>query len=122
MRGRKVRTDRARDLFLAKLRESCNVTASCEAAGIGRSTAYQWREEEAEFAAQWAEAEEAAADALEQVAWDRAKSGQSDRMLEILLKGHRPKYRDKQQVEHAGSIAASFSIHDFLIPPEAEAE
>lgn len=98
------KTARARATFLALLRESCNVTASCEAAGISRATAYRWREEDETFAAQWAEAEEAAADALEQIAWDRAKSGQSDRMLEILLKGHRPKYREKQQVEHSGQI------------------
>lgn len=96
------KTDRARATFLALLAESCNVTASCEAAGIGRATAYRWRDEDETFAAQWEEAEAAAADALEQVAFERAKAGLSDRMLEILLKAHKPKYREKQAVEITG--------------------
>lgn len=100
--GKTIRTDRARAAFLAMLAEECNVSEACRAAGIGRSSAYAWKAEDPTFAAQWEEAEEEAADKLEKVAWERAKSGQSDRMLEILLKGHRPKYRDKQQVELSG--------------------
>jgi hypothetical protein len=97
-----IRTPRAREKFLAKLAESCNVAASCRAANIGRSAAYQWRKEDDEFAAAWSEAEETAADMLEQVAWDRATGvDKSDRMLEILLKAHRPdKFTDRSKVEH----------------------
>lgn len=103
-------TDRARASFLAVFAETCNVTAAAQAAGINRVTAYRWKAADEVFAAAWADAEEQAADALEQVAWERAKSGQSDRMLEILLKGHRPKYRDKQQVEHTGSVAVNHRL------------
>lgn len=101
-RGNTVRTDRARDTFAATLQATCNVSESCRAAGISRSVAYVWREEDEVFARAWQEAEDAAADMLEQVAFERAQSGQSDRMLEILLKAHRPKYRDKQAIEVSG--------------------
>lgn len=88
-RGKSVRTDRARAMFLDTLRASCNVSAACRAAGIGRASAYQWRDSDAEFARDWKDAEDEAVDGLEQAAWDRAVDG-SDRMMEILLKGHRP--------------------------------
>lgn len=65
---------------------------------MGRRSAYDWREEDEEFAKDWDAAIEAAADRLEQVAYRRAATGKSDRMLEILLKAHRPKYRDKQLI------------------------
>jgi hypothetical protein len=100
--GGTIRTDRARRAFLAMLAEECNVSEACRAANIGRTSVYAWKADDPVFAAQWAEAEEEAADKLEKVAWERAKSGQSDRMLEILLKAHRPKYREKQQVEVSG--------------------
>jgi len=97
-----IRTDRAREAFLRTLAESCNVSASCRVAGISRTAAYAWRRDEPEFAAAWDDAEGEAIDALEGVAYARAISGESDRMLEILLKGHRPQYRDKLKHEGTG--------------------
>ena len=118
-RGKTVRPDRAREIFLAVLAERCNVSEACRAAGIGRSTVYQWREAEPEFAEAWKAAEDEAADKLEAEAWRRGVDGvdkpvtfqgqitttyreYSDRMLEILLKAHRPMYREKQAVELSG--------------------
>lgn len=122
-----VRTNRARDTFLAVLADTCNVSESARAAGMSRNAAYCWREDDPSFAAAWEEAIETAADKLEQVAYERAKSGQSDRMLEILLKAHRPKYREKQAVEltgpNGGPIeyreAARREIEDIFGPPPA---
>jgi hypothetical protein len=102
MARKTIRTDRARASFLAMLAEQCNVSEACRAAGIGRSAAYAWKNDDPAFAAAWSEAEEEAADKLEKVAWERATQGLSDRMLEILLKGHRSKYRDKQAIEVSG--------------------
>jgi hypothetical protein len=100
-----IRTDRAREKFLATLRASCNISASCRAAGIGRSAAYLWRKEDEKFSAEWDEAEAEAVDNLEGVAYSRAMSGESDKMLEILLKGHRPeRYVEKQRMEHSGNL------------------
>lgn len=98
-RPRSKRTDRARATFLATLEETCNVSASARAAGLGRRTVYEWREDDPTFAADWDEAEEIAADKLEQVARERAIDG-SDRMLEILLKAHRPeKFVERQHLK-----------------------
>lgn len=104
--ARTVRTDHARETFLKTLAETCNVSEAARAAGLGRRTAYDWRDADATFASAWTDAEESSADKLEQVAYERAISGQSDRMLEVLLKAHRPKYREKQQIEHSGSIGS----------------
>jgi hypothetical protein len=98
-----IRTDRAREDFLTALRKSCNVSASCRAAGIARSAAYAWRNEDEQFAAEWADAEGEAVDDLEGVAYARAMAGESDRMVEILLKGHRPeRYAPPAKVKHVG--------------------
>jgi hypothetical protein len=98
---RTARTDRARATFLTELRATCNVSHAARQAGIGRRTAYDWRDADEAFAADWAEAEEEAIDQLEQVARDRAIDG-SDRMLEILLKAHRPeKYTERQKLDVA---------------------
>ena len=97
------RNAKARETFIEVLRQSCNVTAACRASKIPRSTAYYWRNELPGFAKAWEDAEEEAGDTLEQVAWERATTGNSDRMLEILLKGHRPeKYTDRLRAEHTG--------------------
>ncbi len=132
---------RARDVFLAELAARGNVTDAAEAAGIGRATAYQWRDDP-EFAAAWADAIERAADRLEAEAWRRAVEGvqepiigrverdrdgivtddagnalyirkYSDTLMTLLLKAHKPdKYRESVSHEHRGSIAVEF-INDW---------
>mgnify|MGYP000151930721 CR=1 FL=1 len=52
-----IRTDRAREAFISTLTSTCNVSAACRAAKIGRSAAYAWRKEDEGFAASWADAE-----------------------------------------------------------------
>lgn len=122
-RGRTVRTDRARDRFIQKLAETCNVSEACRFAAIGRTTAYEMRDSEPEFAAAWKDAEDEAADKLEREAWRRAVEGTdkpvtfqgeitatykeySDRMLELLLKAHRPeRYVERSRVEVTGISA-----------------
>lgn len=128
-RGRTVRTDRARETFIETLRESCNVSEAARAAGIARRTAYDWRDGDVEFASAWDDAEQDAADKLEREAWRRAVEGTdkpisfqgvvtasykeySDKMLEILLKAHRPEKfveRSKLQVDVGQDLAAIIS-------------
>lgn len=108
--GRTVRTDRARETFLLQLREVPNVSAAARAAKLSRRAAYEWRDADEEFAADWDEAVQEATDGLEQVAWERAKN-QSDRMLEILLKAHRPdKYVERQRIEHSGKTVTEIQL------------
>lgn len=117
-RGRTIRTDRARTAFLCILSETCNVSEAARAAKISRRGAYDWRDSDVEFAAAWAEAEQTAIDKLEKVAWDRATDGVSDRMLEILLKAHRPeKYVDR--IQHSTKDGKPITVIE-LVAPKAE--
>lgn len=119
MANRTKLTDRAREKFLDVLRSTCNVSEAARAVGISRTTAYQHRAD-ASFAIAWDEAEQEAADRLEREAWRRAAEGTkkpivykgkitghyleySDRMLELLLKAHRPeKFKDRVATELSG--------------------
>lgn len=61
--------------FLAFYRRCANVKSSCEAAKISRQTFYRWKEHDAIFAIQLAEAEKEADDAAEKALYDRAIEG-----------------------------------------------
>lgn len=96
------------------------VSQACEAAGVGRSTVYDRRKVDEEFAAAWDAIAESTTELLEQEAFRRAHDGWierpildedgneigqvrkfSDTLLIFLLKARRPHiYRER--VEHSG--------------------
>jgi hypothetical protein len=127
--------------FLATLAETGNVRASSEAAGIDRKTAYEWREQDETFKALWKESIENAIDLLEQEAWRRGYEGvdkpivykgkvtstykeYSDRMLEILLKAHRKKFREKTEItgEDGGPISVVTRVERVIVKPKQREE
>jgi hypothetical protein len=61
--------------FLSALREVGVVRDACEAAGVSRTTAYRQRNEDPEFAREWDESIQDAADLLEREAVRRARVG-----------------------------------------------
>lgn len=86
--------------FLENYRESGNVKASAEAAGISKQAAYKARKNNKAFREEWEAAREEVADTLEAVAVTRAKD-HSDTLLIFLLKGLKPDtYGDR--VRHGG--------------------
>jgi len=94
-RDRVARRDGWRDMFLDTFRNSGNVRAACMYADVARQTVEALYKKDAEFAAAYDEAEEEAVDLLVAEAWNRARNG-SDRLLEFMLKGHRPsRYADR---------------------------
>jgi hypothetical protein len=116
-----------REKFLTELRQTGNVTASCEAAFVDRHAAYSERRRNQEFAAAWEEALEIAIERMEREAHRRAVDGTvepvfgrvdkyqdgqigtirrySDTLLIFLLKAHRPdRYRERYDLHHSGSI------------------
>lgn len=127
-RGRTVRTPKKSKLFLDGLRETGVISYACKMAGIGQSTAYEWRSNDDAFAEAWKEALEEALDLLELEARRRAHDGlikkkfkdgepiidpetgqqyyereYSDTLLIFLLKGGRPeRYRERTQMEVTG--------------------
>ncbi|HEX6293424.1 MAG TPA: hypothetical protein VFZ66_29855 [Herpetosiphonaceae bacterium] len=108
-----------------ELRKCGNVSDAVAAAGVGRSTVYEWREADPDFRQQWDDALDEAVDSLEREAWRRARDGvqepvigrvgrdqdgqiigddgnplyirkYSDTLMTTLLKAHRPdKYRER---------------------------
>lgn len=105
--------------FLKVLAECGNVREACKAAEIDNKTAYNKRKVDREFASDWQDALDTAADVLEKEAWRRAHDGTeepvfykgdvcgtvrkySDLLLIFMLKGIRPeKYREKVYISTA---------------------
>jgi hypothetical protein len=121
-----------RAVFLNHLSVLGNVTAAADAAGVRTQLCYLERQRNDEFAQQWAEALDHAADALEHEAHRRAVTGveepfyqggkmvgtirrYSDNLLILLLKGSRPeKFRDKLAGAPHGGYGSS-SAPPFIV-------
>lgn len=111
--------------FLMCLKDTGNITAACMVSGLDRSHIYKRRASNAEFREQWNAALEISIDKLEHVARHRAIKGTkepiyykgelidhvyrpSDRLMELLLKAHRPeKFNPIQKLEHSGGVSVS---------------
>ena len=74
--------------FLEAFRNSGNVRAACQAAGIHRNTPFKRAGVDPDFRAAWDEAREDAIDLLEMIAWKRAQDN-SDYLLWKLLASNR---------------------------------
>jgi hypothetical protein len=68
-------TQEQRERFIATLADTRNVTVAAQEAGIARRAAFALRTRDADFAADWQDAEEAASDLLEHEARQRAMNG-----------------------------------------------
>lgn len=118
---RTSRTEReAREKFLAALAQGASISGAANSSGFPRSTAYDLRNEDEDFAKAWDEAVEAGTDALEDEAVRRAKDGvskpvfykgmacgeiqeYSDSLLMFTLRARRPeKYRENVKLEVGG--------------------
>lgn len=122
MANRTKLTPHARGKFIRTLARTGNVSQACRTIRVSRTAAYEVKESNKEFGALWDEAVDIATDALEREARRRAVQGwpepvfhqgrkvgtirkYSDRMLEILLKGHRPeKFRERVDMKHSGRL------------------
>ena len=118
------RTPKRRAAFLEALKQTCNITKACEESGLPRTSAYEWKAEDPEFATDWQKALDIAADLLEEEALRRAKEGTlkpvfqggqlvghiqeySDTLMIFLLKGAKPKkYMDRLVQEVSGPAGA----------------
>ena len=119
-RNKKCRLTMKMKAFLAAFAEVGNITQAAEIAGCNRCMHYDWYEKSEPYRQAFDEAEEKAADRLEQEARRRAVEGvsepvfyqgekvgtvqkYSDTLLIFLLKGVRPeKYRERYNHEITG--------------------
>ena len=114
--ARTPRTPKKMAAFISALEQTANVTAACRIARLPRSSAYEWREADSEFAKLWDDAVERGTDALEDEAVRRAAQGvlkpvyqggkkvgtireYSDTLLIFMLKARRPE-KFKERIEH----------------------
>jgi hypothetical protein len=85
-------------MFIANFRDSGNVRAAAEAAGVDRATPYLRAERDPAFASAWAAAKEDAIDLLVEQAYSAALGGNT-RMTIFLLQSLRPEtYRNSVEV------------------------
>jgi hypothetical protein len=125
--------------FLETFRENGNIKAAAKAANVNRSTVYDRKQSNADFAALFAEAEADAVDTLEEEAYRRAVTGTqepvyyqgevcghvtrySDTLLIVLLKARAPeKYRENAKVEHSGSVSQQIEIVEVVMTEGSDA-
>lgn len=90
--------------FLEALEKGHTVAGACKAANVGRTTAYEARQRDEEFAAAWRDLEQHATEVLEGEAHRRAMNG-SDKLMMFLLRARRPEvYRDRGQVRDRDEV------------------
>ncbi|MDP2329908.1 MAG: hypothetical protein Q8M19_04335 [Reyranella sp.] len=122
---RRVRIASARlDAFLQHLTETGDVSVAAERVGLHRSTLYKHKSAKPAFARRWTEALEMGLDRLQDHAVNRATVGlekpvwhrgeqvgavrqPDNRLLQFLLKAHRPEVYDRGK---AGSAALPFDL------------
>ena len=75
-------------LFLKQLELGRSPGVAAENIGIGRSTAYNWKQNDADFSAEWVDAVETSLDKLETQLYDNALAGNSSD-LQFALKHRR---------------------------------
>jgi hypothetical protein len=127
-------TQAQRATFIARLADTRNVTVAAQDAGIARRAAFALRDRDADFAADWQDAEEAASDLLEHEARERAMKGieepvyyhgkkvgevrrYSETLLLMFLKAERPeKFADKGAGAAAGKAAGQGASGVLVVP------
>ena len=113
--------------LLAAIGETANVKAACKLAGVSRSAAYAWRDQDEDFRRAWDTAMKLGTAALEDEAARRAFEGfdepvfyqgtqcgvirkYSDTLATFLLKAHAPeRFRERSQVEHTGDLTVNLT-------------
>jgi hypothetical protein len=122
-----------KETFLASLAKTPHVSMACEAAHIGRVTAYRHKEKNKRFAVQWDEALKTALNTMEASVWKRGAYGvkrnvwmkdengkpvKVDEIVEydttaaiFMLKAHDPqKYRERYVAEVVGKDEGPIAI------------
>ncbi len=140
MRGRTERTPKRERQFLDALAEGLSVTGAAARVKLGRSTVYEWRDTDSDFATAWDKAIEAGTDILEDEARRRAYErveepvhyqGErvdtirrySDTLLIFMLKGRRPgKFRDNAAVEVTGTDGGPLTLEALVLATVARRE
>lgn len=104
----KVADQSWREPFLESLRAMPNVKRACEAAGIGRKTVYDYRDEDSTFAAAWDRAIEDGKDEIRKRI--QARLEESDRILELAARLWLPEYKDKLELSGKLDVPPALTV------------
>jgi hypothetical protein len=132
-------TQEQREAFIATLADTRNVTVAAREAGIARRAAFALRTRDADFAADWLDAEEAASDLLEHEARKRAIEGieepvyyhgkevgkvrrHSETLLLMFLRAERPEKFAEKGAEKGKGTGASPRGGVLVVPGELDAK
>lgn len=112
-----ARTAKDKAALLAALKESKGIISrACEATGIGRTTFYEWKENDPDFKAACEEVTEVTLDVLESVVLNIAMAGQQERdqlnAAQFLLrsKGKHRGFSDKIETQISGELKTQNTI------------
>ena len=87
-----------------------NVTASCKAVGLGRTTYYEYYNTDEAFKATCDECENIALDFVESKLHEQIDEGvPSSTIFFLKTKGKKRGYIEKQEIEHSGGIQGGFA-------------
>lgn len=120
------RTKKRVETILTMIADGARVIDACKAAGIGRTTYFDWRQDDEDLEKAHQAAIKLGVEALEDVALSRAVDGvekpvgfhqgehmgtfvreYSDDLLKFIMKARDPeKYGDRQKLEHTGKDGA----------------
>lgn len=106
--------------FLEELRQRYSVYHACLAAKVGRTTVYEWRDEDPAFAAAWEEALEDAMDALEASVYERAMEGDTTLSIFVLKGGKPDRYKERTSTELTGAGGKDLRVE--FVSPEKPGE
>jgi hypothetical protein len=125
--------------FVEALAEACTITEACRRAVVGRSTVYEIREADPDFAARWDAAVESGTEKLEAEAIRRAHRGfskpvwhkgkrvgveqqYSDTLLIFMLKARRPDvYRERFEMTGKNGAPLVQPVLNVTISPRGRA-
>ena len=130
-RGRPAVPAARLEAFLSYLSETASIAGAAARAEVQRSTLYQLRKHDPEFAARWDEARKLGIDRLEDDAMRRALEGVqkpvfyagrqiasvqqfNDRLLQFLLKAHKPEVYARPAAPPAAAPTAESALRDRL--------
>lgn len=119
--------DKDKELFLAALRDECNVSRAARETGITPKHAYDLREQDADFAERWAAALKEGVEGLVHKAQKRAFDGVDEpvfykgvecgavkkydtALTMFLLKAYDDRFRERTEVHHSLEIDLARSI------------
>lgn len=94
--------------FCDALRAMPNVKRACEAASVGRKTAYDHRERYPDFAAEWDRALEDGKDEIRKRI--QARLEESDRILELAARLWLPEYKDKLELSGKLDVPPALTV------------